>query len=315
LPHHVLSGMDPTRNNHRLPGWPFGFALAFSLGLVGTALYQALLKSVAVRTLAQWLDNPAKSRGIWVDLGPGIPGWLRLTLTGFMSHTLPGVLGHPMEAVAFSRFGGFNLDRRFSDFLNPHSPSYQCWYGAYIVFDNEHRQRFGFEPDGGASVGDALDALEADQRLVYKSAGVPLKHDDGRVVRPKTEFDRVQVEEDGVTWWKVSGAAETWSTYRRGRLPDESWKARWCYGSVPADADHGVDDLHPLTYSGEFRVRYEEAWRASCCKFFIYPSYADRTGREIDKGDARLMKAGQAALSGIRFGRAERRIPHTPNPF
>jgi hypothetical protein len=297
---------------NRIPRWPFGFVFAFSLGFIGTSLYQAQFKSVAVRTLARWLDNPARARGIWVDLGPGIPGWLRVTLTGFMGHTLPGIVGHPVEAVAFSRFGGFNLDRRFSDFLNPHSPSYQCWYGAYIVFDNEHRQRFGFEPDGGASVQDALDALEADQRLVYKSAGIPLKFDDGRLVRSIGDFERSQVEEDGGTWWKVSGAAKTWSTYHRGRLPDESWKSRWCYGSVPTGVDHDVDDLHPLTYSGEFWVRYEETWRASCCKFFIYPSYTDRAGREIDKGSAWLVNAGQAALAGIRFGRAETRTPHDP---
>jgi len=73
---------------------------------------------------------------------------------------------------------------------------------------------------------------------------------------------------------------------------------------VPANADHGVDDLHPLTYHGEFWVRYEEAWGASCCKFFIYPSYTDREGRQIAKGDARLLKAGEVALAGIRFGRA-----------
>jgi hypothetical protein len=102
--------------NHRLPGWPFGFALGFPLGFIGTSLYQAQLKSLVVRTLAHTLDNPAKARGIWVDLGPGIPGWLRITLTGFMSKTLPGIVGHPADAVAFSRFGGFNLNRRFSDF-------------------------------------------------------------------------------------------------------------------------------------------------------------------------------------------------------
>jgi hypothetical protein len=73
-----------------------------------------------------------------------------------------------------------------------------------------------------------------------------------------------------------------------------------------------VDDLHPITYCGEFWVRYEEAWRASCCKFLIYPSYTDRRGQEIDKGDAWLVKAGQAALSGIRFGQTEARIPHAP---
>jgi hypothetical protein len=125
------------------------------------------------------------------------------------------------------------------------------------------------------------------------------------LVRPVSDFEKSQVEEAEGTWWVVAGAAETWSTYHRGRLPDESWKYRWCYGSVPAGADHGVDDLHPLTYRGEFWIRYEEAWRASCCKFFIHPSYSDRQGKEIDKGSAWLMNAGKAALASIRFGRTE----------
>jgi hypothetical protein len=284
-----------------IPRWPFGFALGFPLGFVGTYRFQAQLKSVAVRLLSQRMNNPAKARGIRVDLGPGIPGWLRITLTGFMNKTLPGVVGYPVEAVAFSRFAGFNHDRRFSDFQNPLSPGYQCWYGAYLVFDNEHRVRFGFEPDGSPSVQDALDALEADQRLVFKNAGIPLASADGRRVQRAGRFETCRVEERGQVWWKISGAAHTWSTYHRGRLPQESWKFGWCYGLVPADSDHGVDDLHPLTYNGEFWVRYEEAWRASCCKFFIYPSYADRQGREIDKGSPWLLKAGQAALSGIRF--------------
>jgi hypothetical protein len=290
--------------NSRSLLWPFGFALGFPLGFVGTSMHQAQLRSLTVRLLARSLDNPAKACGIWVDLGSGIPGWLRVTLTGFMSKTLPGIVGHPVEAVAFSRFGGFNLDRRFSDFQNPHSPSYQCWYGGYIVFDNEHRQRFGFEPDGSASVQDALDALEADQRLVYHNAGIPLAFEDGRLVRPTSDFEKAHVEIDGQTWSKVTGEAETWSTYHRGQLPGENWKFGWCYGAVPTSADHGVDDLHPLTYRGEFWVRYEEAWSASCCKFFIYPRFIDRQGREIDKGSAWMVEAGQAALAGVRFGHA-----------
>ncbi len=257
-----------------------------------------------MRLLARSLDNPAKARGIGVDLGPGIPGWLRVTLTGFMSKTLPGVIGHPVEAVAFSRFGGFNLDRRFSDFQNPDSPSYQCWYGAYLVFDNEHRQRFGFEADGSASIQDAIDALEADQRLVFENAGISMAFEDGRRVRPSTDFVRSQVEEGGQTWWKISGAAQTWSTYHRGRLPEESWKFGWCYGSVPPGCDHGVEDTHPLTYRGEFWVRYEEAWRASCCKFFIYPSYSDRQGREI-KGAPGWSRQGRQRWSVSTLARPE----------
>ena len=93
---------------NRVPRWPSGFALGFPLGFIGTALYQAQLKSVAVRNLARWLDNPAKARGIWVDLGQGIPGWLRVTLTGFMGHTYfianPHVLS---DVILFLRDGKY----------------------------------------------------------------------------------------------------------------------------------------------------------------------------------------------------------------
>ncbi len=75
-------------------------------------------------------------------------------------------------------------------------------------------------------------------------------------------------------------------------------------------ADHGVGDLHPLTYRGEFWVRYEEAWQASCCKFFVYPCCASRAGEEVDKGSAWLVKAGQAALAGIRFARNDYKSFH-----
>jgi hypothetical protein len=293
------------------PLWPFGFSIGFPLAFLGTRRFQARLKSLAVRLLAQSLDNPAKARGISVDLGPGIPSWLRVTLTGFMSQALSKIVGYPVEAVAFSRFGGFNLDPRFSDFQNPHSLSYQAWYGAYLVFDGQHRQRFGFAPDGSLRVQDALDALEADQRLVFENAAIPLKFADGHRVRPAGEFEMALVEEEGQVWWRLTGEAETWSTYHRGKLPGEGWKFGWCYGRVPAGADYGVGDLHPLTYRGEFWVRYEEAWQASCCKFFVYPRRTGRIdGGEINRNSAWLVKAGQAALAGIRFARDDHKSFH-----
>ena len=265
------------------------------------ALSLAPLKSTAVRLLARSLPNPAKEHGLRVDLGPGIPGWLRVSLTGFMSKTLPGVVGYPVEAVAISRFGGFHRDARFSDFQNPDSPFYQCWYGAYLVWDCPDRQRFGLAADGGPSAQDALDALEADQRLVLGNAGIPNAFADGRRVRPVGDFTQEQVQEGGLVWWRLCGAAETWSTYHHGRLPQERWKFGWCYGAAPAGRDHGVDDLHPVTYQGEFWVRYEPAWQASCAKFWIYPHYTDRAGRHVDKGTPEVVAAGRRALAGVRF--------------
>lgn len=254
-----------------------------------------------MRLLARSLPNPAKERHIHVDLGPGIRGWLRVSLVGFMSKTLAGVVGHPVEAVAVSRFGGFHRDARYSDFQNPASAAYQCWYGAYLVFDNEHRQRFGFAPDGSPSTRDALDALEADQRLVFGNAGIDRAFTDGRLVRTLGDFTPEKADEAGVSWWRLSGQAETWSTYHRGRLPGESWKFGWCYGTVPAGSEHGVDDLHPLVYRGEFWVRYEPAWQASCCKFFIYPSYRDPQGRQVDLGTPEMIASGRRALAGVSF--------------
>ena len=261
----------------------------------------APLKSLLVRLLARSLPNPARARGCRVDLGPGIPGWLQLSLTGFMNKTLPGVVGHPVEAVAISRFGGFHRDARFSDFQNPDSAYYQCWYGAYVVWDNEHRQRFGFAPDASPCFQDALDALEADQRLVYRNAGIPNAFPDGRLVRQLGDFDQEQVQEAGQSWWRLTGEAETWSTYHRGRLPAEQWKFGWCYGAIPPGLDHGVDDLHPLVYRGEFWVRYVPEGQATCCKFLLYPCYNDRQGRAVDRGTPELVAAGRRALAGVRF--------------
>ncbi len=266
----------------------------------------AASRSLAVRLLACVLPNPARQRGLAVDLGPGIAGWLRVSLTGFMTKTLPGVLGHPIEAVAFSRFGGFHRDGRCSDFQNPESPSYQCWYGAYLVFDNEYRQRFGFDTAGRPSPADALAALEADQRLVFRNAGIERAFPDGRLVRLCGELSIAEAQEAGQPWWRICGEADTWSTYHRGRLPGESWRFGWCYGTIPPQADHGVDDLHPLVYRGEFWLRYEEDWRATCCKFFLCPRYRDRQGRQWDKATAEMAAAGRAALAGVRFRRAGR---------
>ena len=280
----------------------FTRSLAMSLGTTALFYHQAQLKSIAVRLLSQAISNPAKERGIWVDLGPGIPHWNKIMLVGHMSKPLSQLIGHPIEAVAYSRFGGFNLDRRFSDFQNPNSQYYQCWYGAYIVFDNEHRQQFGFNPDGTASVTDALHALEADQMLVDQSTGIPFSFDDGHLVKASSKFNTETIKEDNQTWQRLSGQAQTWSTYHRKKLPTETWHADWCYGSIPSNSSHGVDDMHRVTYRGEFWSRYDERWQASCCKFFIYPTYPNRYGRDIDKVTSWFIKAGQAALAGIKFG-------------
>lgn len=283
--------------------WLVGLSLAAG----GGYLFQATLRSAAIRLLSQLLDNPAKARGLHCDLGPGIPGWTQVVLVGHMSKTLPGVVGYPLEGVAWSRFGGFHPGRPYADFLNPASPFYQCWYGAYVVFDNEHRQQFGLKPDGTPDPADALAALEADQALVYHNAGiVERRFEDGRLVRPTTEFNAEQVTRHGQGWWRLTGEAETWSAYHREPLPGRKWTFGWTYGAVPPTAEHGVDDLHPLTYRGEFWVRYEPAWRASTAMFFIYPHFSNRAGQRLETGAPDLIAAGRRALDGVRFFQRDR---------
>lgn len=258
------------------------------------------IKSALVRFASQRLPNPAKKRGIAVNLGRGIPGWTRITLTaGTMSKTLSEIVGYPTEAVAYTRFGGFNRNRRYSDFLNPDSAAYQWWYGVYLVFDNPHRRRFGFHPDGTVNLADALDALEADQRLMFANAGVPLTFPDGRRVRLTGDMSVETVAENGCRWQRLTGRAETWSTFHRGKLPAEQWSYRWCYGSVPPDAPHSVADMHPLTGDGEFWLRYEPAWGATLCKFFLHPEPVSAAVLPAER--EKLLSAGLAALVDIKF--------------
>ena len=83
-----------------------------------------------------------------------------------------------------------------------------------------------------------------------------------------------RIEEGGQVWWRLTGEAETWSTCHRGKLPGEDWKF-------------------------------------SCCKFFVYPCCTGRANRgEIYGDSAWLVKAGHAALAGIRFARDDHKSFH-----
>lgn len=276
-------------------GWLIGGVLAAA----GTARYRAGIKSALVRFASQRLPNPAKARGITVDFGRGIPGWTRITLTaGTMSQTLSDIVGYPTEAVAYTRFGGFNHSRRYSDFLNPDSPAYQWWLGVYIVFDSPRRRQFGFQPDGTVNITEAVAALEADQRLMFANAGVPKTFPDGRRVRLAGEPSVTPEVENGCRWQRLTGRAETWSVFHRGKLSAEQWSYRWCYGFVPPNAPHTVADLHPLTGSGEFWLRYEPAWEATLCKFLLHPD--SPTGVSPAERE-KLLRAGRSALANITF--------------
>jgi cob(I)alamin adenosyltransferase len=265
---------------------PILVALLLILG-IGAAfawLYRGLLMSLGVRLLASRLPNAAKRHGLQIRLGPHRGGWTSLTLQANLGKPLSEIMGHPIEAAAYSRFGGFNLSRLYSDFMNPRSIYYQCWLGAYVVFDSEFRKRFGFDDTRTFVADEVQAALEADQRLVYRSAGCPHRFPDGNTVRLHGELRGDHLEVDGMSWWRIRGEADTWSAYHKGASPDASRLRSRVYGLVPHSEQHPVDDYHPLRYQGEFWLRYFPEFQATCAKFFVWPTYTNRDGIEVSEG-------------------------------
>jgi hypothetical protein len=254
--------------------------LALALGWLG----RGLVKSVGIRRLAAALPNPAKRHGINIRIPVDRGGWTRVTLKVDLSAPLSEVVGYPVEAAAYSHFGGFNLSRVYSDFVNPHSNYYQAWIGAYVIFDSERRKHFGFDDEGKSVQQDGLDVYEADQRLVLGDAGCPNAFPDGRLVKLIGDMTVTEVDIGGERWWRMDGMAETWSAYHRGKSPHGSWRHYATHGHVPDDAPHPVDDFHPLTYSGSIWLRYFPEWQATCAKGYIYPEYTDRNGQRVTKG-------------------------------
>lgn len=280
------------------------FAIASVVVLLIASLvvwfYRGLLMSLSVRLLAASRPNAAKRRGLTIRFGPHQGGWTKLTLQADLGKTLSGVLGRPVEAAAYSRFGGFNLSRAYSDFMNPDSPYYQAWLGAYVVFDDDQHQAFGFDEAGELVPEEVIAVLEADQRLVYRSAGCPRRFPDGNAVKLKGELRGDRSEIDDSSWWRISGEADTWSAYHRGTAPESSRLGRRVYGVVPSSASHEVDDFHPLRYEGEFWMRYFPEYRATCAKFYIYPVYTDRHRTDVTKG-RQIAGECRELLRGITF--------------
>ena len=264
-------------------------------------LYRGLLMSLAVRLLASWRSNAAKRHGLVIRFGAHQGGWIRLTLQANLGKALSDVVGHPVEAAAYSRFGGFNLNRVCSDFMNPDSPYYQAWLGAYAVFDDQQRQAFGFDEEGGLLPEEALAVLEADQRLVYRSAGCPHRFPDGNAVRLCGELEGEHMKIDGQDWWRVTGEADTWSAYHRGGGQGDPLRSK-VYGVVPSSAGHNVDDFHPLRFRGEFWMRYFPEYEATCAKFYIYPYYQDRQGRDVIRGEQIIAECAEL-LKAITFNK------------
>ena len=279
-----------------------GLLLFMFVGGLAAWLLRGLLMSLAVRLLASRLSNAAKRHRLRIHFGHHEGGWIRCTLQADLGKTLSQVLDYPVEAAAYSRFGGFNLSRLYSDFMNPDSPYYQCWLGAYVVLDSEPRKAFGFDAQGELVHEEALAVLEADQRLVFRSAGCPHRFPDGTAVRLKGQLEGEVKEENGLSWWCIWGEADTWSAYHKGPNPEGSRLRSKVYGMVPYSATHAVDDFHPLRYRGEFWMRYFPEYGATCAKFYIWPSYDDQRGQRVSPPQELIVEC-QQLLTTIAFSR------------
>ena len=278
-----------------------GLLLLIFVGGLAALLYRGLLMSLAVRLLASRLSNAAKRHRLGIHFGHHEGGWIRYTLQADLRKVLSQVRGYPVEAAAYSRFGGFNLSRLYSDFMNPDSPYYQCWLGAYAVFDSEFRKAFGFDAQGELVHEAALAVLEADQRLVFRSAGCSHRFPNGNAVRLTGQLEAEVREENGLSWWCIWGEADTWSAYHKGPSPGGGLRSR-VYGVVPHSATHDVDDYHPLRYRGEFWMRYFPEYGATCAKFYICPSYDDQRGQKVTP-QQKLIVECQQLLKTIAFSR------------
>jgi hypothetical protein len=297
LAHSSLFG----RRQRSVPG---GRASALAaLGALGGFAYlnQARLKNVLALLAATRRYNAAKAHGLSVHFSRVPPGWIPLTLQADLGPALSEIIGGPVEGAAFSRFGGFRGRRPYSEFLNPGSPYYQVWVGAYVVFDQPHWSHFGFDDNGEIVLEDVVNVLEADQRLVYHGAGCEQAFPNGRRTRPDFDtFITRSVTQQGETWTVVSGQADTWSTFHHGVPAQARWWNPWLYGLVPANVHPDYPEWSPIRYLGQFWIRYVPAWNATCAKFYLYPEVKDPSSVILRWGEV-LLEDMQVMLEGIEF--------------
>jgi len=236
-------------------------------------LYRATLANWGICALiAATQPDPVRARGIAVEFPPPGGRWAPGILMGDLTQTLSQVVGRPLPATIYTRIAAADPGRAYSRFQDPTSPYYQVWIGVYVVPDSDGVAHYGLDEDGQPAVAECLALFEADQRLALPWSGCSSRFPDGNLVRAQAEdFQMQQVQLGGDTYWKVSGAGETWSLFQHGRSPDAAWPFYCFAGTVPSRAWPTLDDHQPLTYQGAFYLRYDRALHASVVKLCVYP--------------------------------------------
>ena len=236
-------------------------------------LYRATLANWGICTLiAATQPDPVRARGIAVDFPPPGGRWAPGILMGDLTQTLSQVVGRPLPAAIYTRIAAADPGRAYSRFQDPTSPYYQVWIGVYVVPDSDGVAHYGLDEDGQPVVAECLALFEADQRLALPWSGCSSRFPDGNLVRAQAEdFQMQQVQLAGDTYWKVSGAGETWSLFQHGRSPDAAWPFYWFAGTVSPRAWPTVHDQHSLTYQGAFYLRYDPDLSASVVQLYVCP--------------------------------------------
>lgn len=301
---------------------PLGFGMALT-GAVGYA-FSPSATSLALRAASALAPSAARRQGVRVSLGPRHGEWVSAPLWADIGPTLSEIAGYTVEAAVVSRFGGFPPGSRYSRFLDPSSPLFASWLGAYIVFDEvggQRRRAFGFNENGGVDEEEVLDLLEADKRLVQVSTGNPRRFENGRVLRPIGEVgNRLEswpITVDGVEWLRLTGESDGFSPYATGKDSKMPFGGRLLYGGVPekglprADGRLYTEPYELIRFAGEIWLRYDEFLRATVAGFLVAPLWSTGSkgkteGKESVRlgGSEPLLVAARSLLRGMQFNRA-----------
>lgn len=82
---------------------------------------------------------------------------------------------------------GWQGGRRYAAWLDPQSPYYQAWLGAYAIYV-EDGPPYGYDEKGSPRPEMASELLEADQRLVLRTVGLIAESDPRPRVRVAGDF-------------------------------------------------------------------------------------------------------------------------------
>lgn len=264
-------------------------------------LNRMYFKNKAMILAAHLFPNSAKKNGVTAVLPvPKGSAWITPTLHVDIGDSLSEVVGYRIECTAFSRFAGLRMSNLHSDFVNPDSEYYQAWVGAYYVFDGDNRQHYGFDDNGDVVPLEALNLVEADQRMALGDMGCPHWFPDGRRLKLKGELATTVVERSDGQWYRCDGKVDTWSGYHRGKSPLARAPMYWGSGIWPKDAPHPVDDYHPLTYTGAVWLRYRPEWHATTGLFYVITEYVDNYGQKVTRGLA-LKDECESILDNVTF--------------